>query len=52
MEESQRVVRPGLPEAPPRTLGILGPVAVLTALASALATFLVLAGLTPILPTH
>jgi two-component system nitrogen regulation sensor histidine kinase NtrY len=32
--------------------GWLGPVAVLSALGSALATFLVLAGLTPILPTH
>jgi len=32
--------------------GWLGPIAVLSALASALATFLVLAGLTPILPTH
>lgn len=35
-----------------RSLGWLGPIAVLTALASALATFLVLAGATPILPTH
>ena len=33
-------------------LGWLGPAAVLAALASALATFLVLAGLTPIVPTH
>jgi two-component system, NtrC family, nitrogen regulation sensor histidine kinase NtrY len=32
--------------------GWLGPMAVLAALGSALATFLVLAGLTPILPTH
>ncbi|WP_227383889.1 sensor histidine kinase NtrY-like [Microvirga rosea] len=35
-----------------RSLGWLGPIAVLLALASALTTFLVLAGLTPILPTH
>ncbi|MBF9232588.1 sensor histidine kinase NtrY-like [Microvirga alba] len=35
-----------------RSFGWLGPLAVLTALASALATFLVLAGATPILPTH
>jgi two-component system nitrogen regulation sensor histidine kinase NtrY len=34
------------------SLGWLGYAAVLTALASALATFLVLAGATPILPTH
>lgn len=34
------------------SLGWLGYVAVLTALASALATFLVLAGATPVLPTH
>jgi two-component system, NtrC family, nitrogen regulation sensor histidine kinase NtrY len=33
-------------------LGWLGPLAVLTALASALATFLVLSGATPLLPTH
>jgi len=39
-------------EATQRGLGWLGPIAVLTALASALATFLVLAGATPILPTH
>ncbi|MGO4705235.1 ATP-binding protein [Microvirga sp. 2MCAF38] len=32
--------------------GWLGPIAVLAALTSALTTFLVLAGLTPILPTH
>jgi two-component system nitrogen regulation sensor histidine kinase NtrY len=35
-----------------RSLGWLGYVAVLTALTSALATFLILAGATPILPTH
>lgn len=35
-----------------RRLGWLGPIAVLAALASALATFLVLSGATPILPTH
>ncbi len=39
-------------DAPSRVLAWLGPVAVLAALGSALATFLVLAGLTPILPTH
>ncbi|WP_114188613.1 sensor histidine kinase NtrY-like [Microvirga aerophila] len=35
-----------------RSLGWLGPIAVLAALASALTTFLVLSGATPILPTH
>lgn len=35
-----------------RSLGWLGYAAVVTALASALATFLILAGATPILPTH
>ena len=40
------------PDGARGSLGWLGPVAVLTALASALATFLVLAGLTPIVPTH
>ncbi|MFC4171484.1 ATP-binding protein [Microvirga sp. GCM10011540] len=35
-----------------RSFGLLGPVAVLTALGSALTTFLVLSGATPILPTH
>ncbi|RDI56745.1 sensor histidine kinase NtrY-like [Microvirga subterranea] len=39
-------------DIPQRSFGWLGPVAVLTALASALATFLVLSGATPILPTH
>jgi two-component system nitrogen regulation sensor histidine kinase NtrY len=39
-------------EVPRRSFGWLGPLAVLTALASALATFLVLSGATPILPTH
>lgn len=39
-------------DTPQRSFGWLGPVAVLTALASALATFLVLSGATPILPTH
>ena len=41
----------GSPEGP-HGLGWLGPLAVLAALASALATFLILAGLTPVLPTH
>jgi len=35
-----------------RVSGLVGTIAVVTALASALITFLVLAGLTPILPTH
>ncbi|NIX77477.1 sensor histidine kinase NtrY-like [Microvirga terricola] len=39
-------------DAAQRSFGWFGPFAVLTALASALATFLVLAGATPILPTH
>lgn len=39
-------------DAPRRSFGWLGAVAVLTALASALITFLVLSGSTPILPTH
>ena len=39
-------------DASSRKLGWLGPAAVLTALASALVTFLVLANLTPVLPTH
>ena len=39
-------------DAAQRHLGWLGPIAVLTALASALATFLVLSGATPIMPTH
>ncbi len=39
-------------DVPQRSFGWLGPVAVLTALASALITFLVLSGSTPILPTH
>jgi two-component system, NtrC family, nitrogen regulation sensor histidine kinase NtrY len=39
-------------EIPQRSFGWLGPAAVLTALASALTTFLVLSGATPILPTH
>ena len=39
--------------APPRLgTGFLGPVAIGLALLSALATFLVLTGLTPVLPTH
>jgi two-component system nitrogen regulation sensor histidine kinase NtrY len=39
-------------EASSRKFGWFGPAMVLTALASALVTFLVLANLTPILPTH
>lgn len=39
-------------DIPQRSFGWLGPIAVLTALASALTTFLVLSGVTPILPTH
>jgi two-component system, NtrC family, nitrogen regulation sensor histidine kinase NtrY len=39
-------------DIPQRSFGWLGPAAVLTALASALTTFLVLSGATPILPTH
>jgi len=39
-------------DAVQRSLGWLGPTAVLLALTSALTTFLVLAGLTPIAPTH
>src|SRR3954465_6003603 len=39
-------------DASSRKFGWFGPAAVLTALASALVTFLVLANLTPILPTH
>lgn len=41
-----------MPDTAQRRLGWLGPVAVLAALASALATFLVLSGATPIMPTH
>ena len=41
-----------MPDAAQRRLGWLGPVAVLAALASALTTFLVLSGATPIMPTH
>ena len=37
---------------PRRSFGWLGPAAVLAALTSALTTFLVLSGATPILPTH
>jgi two-component system nitrogen regulation sensor histidine kinase NtrY len=48
----QTAQRQGFAEAAPRGPGWLGPLAVLSALASALATFLVLAGMTPILPTH
>ncbi len=44
--------RPGITEASRRSPAWLGAIAVLTALASALATFLVLGGMTPILPTH
>jgi two-component system nitrogen regulation sensor histidine kinase NtrY len=39
-------------DIPQRSFGWLGPIAVLMALASALTTFLVLSGATPILPTH
>jgi two-component system nitrogen regulation sensor histidine kinase NtrY len=42
-----------VPPAPSRRLaGLLGPAAVVTALLSGLATFLILTGLTPILPTR
>ena len=51
-DDGQSATRTALPERPARLLAVVGPVAVLAALASALATFLVLAGLTPILPTH
>src|SRR5712691_9161377 len=45
-------VSPPFPR-PPRTLrGLLAPAAVVLALLSALVTFLVLTGLTPIIPTH
>ena len=47
----QHAHRPGQ-DASQLGFGWLGPVAVLSALGSALATFLVLAGLTPFLPTH
>jgi two-component system nitrogen regulation sensor histidine kinase NtrY len=47
-----RAQRPGITEASRRSPAWLGAIAVLTALASALATFLVLGGMTPILPTH
>ncbi|WP_046863870.1 sensor histidine kinase NtrY-like [Microvirga massiliensis] len=49
---SEQTGRRATSDAAQRGPGVLGPVAVLAALASALATFLVLAGLTPILPTH
>ncbi len=42
---------PGQPSAP-FVLGIVGPIAVTLALLSAAATFLVLAGLTPVVPVH
>jgi two-component system nitrogen regulation sensor histidine kinase NtrY len=51
-QREQHARRPGIAEANQSGPGWLGPVAVLAALASALATFLVLAGMTPILPTH
>jgi two-component system, NtrC family, nitrogen regulation sensor histidine kinase NtrY len=44
--------RPAIADSTRHGPGWLGPIAVLSALASALATFLVLAGLTPVLPTH
>src|SRR3712207_835581 len=49
---NQAAQRPVIADPAPHGPGWLGPLAVLSALASALATFLVLAGLTPILPTH
>ncbi|HEY8383516.1 MAG TPA: PAS domain-containing sensor histidine kinase [Microvirga sp.] len=52
MDEIQQATRQGAAETAQRGPGWLGTAAVLAALASALATFLVLAGMTPILPTH
>jgi two-component system nitrogen regulation sensor histidine kinase NtrY len=51
-ETAVETPRPAIVEAGRRGPGWFGPFAVLAALTSALATFLILAGLTPILPTH
>jgi len=42
----------GLPSTAPREIRVIGPIVVVVALLSALVTFLVLADLTPIAPTH
>src|SRR3982751_3446279 len=52
LDESRQRVRPIDSDAGQRGRGWFGTASVATALGSALATFLVLAGLTPILPTH
>ena len=52
MDEPRQRVRAIDSDTGPRRRGWFGTASVATALGSALATFLVLAGLTPILPTH